>query len=150
MISVIGRRRGFTLIELIIIIVIVGILAGVTLPQMRAGLRAWALESFSRSFQSTLNFLTQQAVAEGKVLCLHIDNEHKTYWAAYVGNETHVRTASIGRDLTINVTTAEEAQGVCFYPDGSVDKADIVIYTSDNQTIALTSQGVFGGFKVKK
>lgn len=92
-----------------------------------------------------MNYLSQHAIVEGKVIYLNIDDEKKEYWARIKDETMRLKTYRIPEELKIE---AEEKQ-IMFYPDGKIDKITIKIISRNNQYINLTTKGVFGGVKLQ-
>ena len=137
-------KKAFTLIELLLVIIIIGILINVALPVLRVNFDKLQLESFSSRLLSLMNYLQQRAVAEGKIIFLDLDPDNKIYWVQRK-DESKLGTYSIPPDLTVTVPENK----VAFYPDGSMDKITITINNRLGQSIGITSKGVFGGVKLQ-
>jgi len=142
-------QNAITLIELLVVIVIIGILSVISLPNFRKTYNSLQLNSFTRDFQNFMQYLTQRAVVERKIIYLNIDNEQKKYWAQIKDTEIKFKIRSIPGEIRIEITSdTEERQGIYFYPDGQIEAVDIKINLAD-QNITLTTKGVFGSVKVK-
>jgi len=143
MTSATGRVKGFTFIELLIIIIIIGILVGISLPQFRNNVNRLQLNSFSRELQSFMNYLHERAVVEGEVIYLAFDMDNNEYWAQVKGKSQRLKTYHFPEGIKIET---EENQ-INFYPDGSIDKTTIMLKDSAEQSVNLTTKGVFGRVK---
>jgi len=137
--------RAITLIELALVILVIGILIGITLPSFRKTFNQLQLNSFSREFQVLMQYLRQRSIVEGKIIYLNIDSENRQYWTKIRDMENRLKTYR----LPEGVTLSSEQKQVAFYPDGNIDKTTIIISGPDNNNITLTTKGVFGGVKLQ-
>ncbi|MBM3253641.1 MAG: hypothetical protein FJZ16_05275 [Candidatus Omnitrophica bacterium] len=140
-----GKIKGLTFIEVLFVVIIIGILTIVSLPNFRKTFNNLQLKSFAQELQASMNYLHQRSVIEGKIIYLNIDDEKKEYFAKIKGNSERLRTYRIPNDIKIET----EQKEILFYPDGSIDKVIIKLINLDNQNITLTTKGVFGGVKIQ-
>ncbi|HEY2775306.1 MAG TPA: GspH/FimT family pseudopilin [Candidatus Binatia bacterium] len=63
-------ERGFTLIELILVMVIIGVIASMSIPMVQAGMRQSAVRSSVRAFISATRQASAQAVSTRKPTAL--------------------------------------------------------------------------------
>lgn len=145
MISAISRAKSFTFIEILFVIIIAGILLGVSLPAFRKTFNNLQLNSFSRELQSFMNYLSERSVVEEKVIYLNIDNGQRECWAQVKNETNRLKTYRIPPDIEIEATQEQ----IAFYPDGSIDKINIKIINRDSQYFNLTTEGVFSGVKLQ-
>lgn len=132
-------ERGFTLVELGVVLLILGLVAGVLIPQFRDRSRA-DLVSHARRMAVTFRFLRQEAILSGRTYRLVYDLGAHRYWAELADAPAEAALAGGGADLPIRPVTLPEPvsfsdvtfplaaaraqQGIVwtfFYPDGNVD-----------------------------
>ncbi len=70
-----SKRGGFTLIELIIVIVLIGILAGLTGLYIGKDTSALDLKKFTREVSAVMRYARNHSVSEKKIYCLVIDRD---------------------------------------------------------------------------
>lgn len=138
------RYKGLTFIEILFVVIIIGILIGISLPNFRKDFNSLRLNSFSRELQSLMNYLHERSVVEGKTIYLNIDNDKKEVWANIQDTQNRLKTLSLPD--TIKLET--EKKQILFYPDGEIEKVTIEVVNLDNQKIILTTKGVFSGVKL--
>lgn len=68
-----GRGRGFTLIELILVMALLVIVIGVALPSLKGFFRGRGLDNEARRFLSLTRYGQSRAVAEGVPMVLWVD-----------------------------------------------------------------------------
>jgi len=138
-------HNAVTFIELLLVIVIIGILIGISVPRFRKTFNHLQLNSSSRELQASMNYLRQRSIVEGKPIYLNIDSDTGEYWAEVKDVKNRLRTYRVPIEIRIE---AEQKQ-IIFYPDGSIDKVTISLIGSDNQNVTLTTKGVFSGIKLQ-
>jgi general secretion pathway protein H len=74
-----GRRGGFTLIELAVVIVVAGLILTLVVPQFRARTHA-DLKRSALKLAATIEHTFQQSAFRQETLRLHFDLEHARYW----------------------------------------------------------------------
>ena len=74
-----GRRRGFTLIELMVVIVLIAILSVMILPEMRGSLEEVQLRSNARKLVTACDIAFSRAVATGQTRRLEFDRSTGRY-----------------------------------------------------------------------
>jgi prepilin-type N-terminal cleavage/methylation domain-containing protein len=121
-----GRRSdgGYTLLELIVVIVIVGVVLTVALPVMRDTLLDDGLDKAVRRLQGAARELRNDAVREQVDELLHLDLDRGSYWVT-------------GSDMTPEKRDAMKDQEVKL-PDGVVF-AGVTHLLSEKQTEGETS-----------
>lgn len=114
------RVEGFTLIELIIVLVIAATLMAVTPPLVRQALPGVELKSATRHVASALRYARSRAATGGEEAVVTFDLEGRT-----IQTEGRPRAYALPESLKLVLLTADsETEGeqlgrVRFYPDGS-------------------------------
>jgi len=139
-----GKRKAFTFIELFLVIAILGILIGVSVPTFRKAFQSQQLKSFTQELQSLINYLHERAVVEEKIIYLNIDDEKKEYWTGIKDNPDRLKTYRIPYDIRVVM----DKQEILFYPDGRIEPVTITLTSPGQESIFLTTKGIFGGAKV--
>lgn len=143
-------RAGFTFIEILFVIIILGILIGVSFPKFRKAFNSLQLSSFSQEFQSFIGYLRQRSIVEEKIIYLNIDNGKKEYWAQVDGADAPFKLSSVPAEISVAVAKPGQSDSgqILFYPDGRIEPVNITFTNNDNQKVWLTTKGAFGGVKV--
>ena len=74
-----GQAEGFTLIEILIVVALIGVLAGITAPTVAAGIDRYNVISAGQQVASTIRAARFQAVARNLRLELRFDTDAGTY-----------------------------------------------------------------------
>lgn len=147
--SVTGRNKlsltGFTLLELLFVVAIIGILVRVTFPVFRENFDNLQLNSFSAKLVSFMNYLQERSVVEGRVISINFDIGQKQYWAQIKDEAANLGVYRVPDEL--NIVTHENK--IYFYPDGSTDQVRIKVSNQSDKGVCIVSKGVFGGVKIQ-
>ena len=114
-----GKQSGFTLLELIIVLVIAAAMMSIVPPMISSALPGTQLKSASRQIAAGLNYARNHALTSGKESTLVLDLEKKTFVVSGRG-----KTYDLPGDLALKLFTAEsemlseEVGGIRFFPDG--------------------------------
>ena len=127
-------RGGFTLLELLVVMLIVMVLAGIAIPQYRRTFRNLQLQVFASDVATLLTYANRRAVARGEVLRVHFDVAGRRYWlvsAQDASPEAKFERVSgkFGRVSSVpgSISVSSGTPDVTFYPDGRADRFEILI-----------------------
>jgi len=138
-------QGGFTLNELVLVLVIAGILAAVALPKLQSALTlrddAWhdSLIGAMRTAQKT-------AVSHRRVVCANVANTSVTLTIATANPAVSCNAALLGPDGSATFASASNAQAttsvspagiIYFQPDGRVT-TDLAGANSSDRTLTLS------------
>src|ERR1700733_6283915 len=71
---------GFTLIELILVLVIIAIIAAIVMPSVSAFSAGRSSQNTASQIVVLANYARAQAAAEGRIYRLNFDTTKQTYW----------------------------------------------------------------------
>ncbi len=75
-----GGRDGFTLLELIAVLAVVGVALSVAMPSISSGLQRWRLREAVREMSTMVKFARNQAVTRRQSLQVVLDRARNMYW----------------------------------------------------------------------
>ncbi len=113
-------QRGFTIMELMIVLVMVIIISALAVPNFSAGIPGARLKAAARDVASALRYVRSEAIARAQPTEFSLDVEGHTYQVS--GRD---RVYAVSDDIRLRLYTAEaELQGgakgaIRFFPDGS-------------------------------
>jgi len=145
--------RGFTLVELVVVIVVVAVLATAIVPRLSAGTGSARLRSAASRLLTAARYARDFAVTRRCVCRLGIDSDEGRYGLAYragpaeefrpmrgVGGQERLseplRFAKVRIARRRDDGTVAEAKGVVFTPTGTADAA-VVQITDGRRTISI-------------
>ena len=147
------RERGFSLLELILVLVVISVVAAVTYPAMSRGRTAFHLRAVSRDVISSLRYAREVAVTQQKVMIALIDGQSQRVTVSdEVGDGS--RSFALPTDVAIQGMTGEGVemlQGplrIRFLPNGSADDAQIALKAENGASVRITMDPITGAARI--
>lgn len=76
-----GNTKGYTFIEITVVIILIGVMASISVPNIRHAVLTDKLKSASRKMIGMIGSLRNDAIREQKTFYLHFDLEANRFWA---------------------------------------------------------------------
>lgn len=125
--------RGFTLIEMTVVIAVIAIAMGVVVPMIDAGITAREVRRAARQIAATMHHLRTEAVSQGAPVAMQIDVDQNSIETVGGG-----RWAVLTERAVIEDVAAEEVERgrfrIRFFPNGSNTGAAVVLASRDDRT----------------
>ncbi len=140
-----GRVRGYTAIELIVIVVLVGALASFVLPKLQGAL-SMRDAGWHDQVLASMRYAQKSAVGHRRLVCATVTTTSVTLTVATVNPASSCSTALQGSDGTGTAasttnssagTTVSPAGVIYFQPDGRIT-SDGAGSTSSTRTISMS------------
>lgn len=165
-----SASNGFTLVELMLVIVILSVLAGAVVTNMRAGYLMVALESDAEALAELIDSGQQYARSRHCVVRLTIDRDLNEYYlraapmvgspyepltgelAPTIGLSDGVSFAMVDRIASADAGSgdSEDEDGIRFHPDGRSDSALIVLEAGRREESTVLIGSLFGRPRIER
>ena len=142
----VNSQRGFTLIELMIVIILIGIFTGLMVGEMRGTFEDALLRSTARKLIATANLASSKAVTSTRAHSMHIDSTAGTIRIQMEGDSATPEDEKLDTRVSIEVrestpvVDADEEEGskdeqqsvvnperIRFFPDGTATGREITL-----------------------
>ena len=123
--SIKEEDSGFTLLELILVLLLMGLIAGFTLPFVASTLDRLKLQSEVRKIASALQFTRSEAISQKTLFTFNIDIDENKYWLAMPKQDVVTQSKPIDETVRIldyqreSKTLTEGSFVILFYPTGN-------------------------------
>ncbi len=144
--------RGFTLIEIILVLVILGVIAGLTVPRIGQNFIELQLKRTANDLSYLMRYAQSRAITKNRMVRLEFDDNFSKVWLTQSTEEASPEednksferiTGRLGRTLTVpdKIYLEAETVPVQFYPDGSMDRVRLyVCHEKDCLTVSTQEQ----------
>jgi type IV fimbrial biogenesis protein FimT len=136
--------RGFTLLELMILLTIVGIVAAVAIPSIASRTRPFDIAESSRRLNAEIGRLRARAVAEGQAYELVVDGGSTISIEHGTGDDRVVeRTETMPEGASASLNDAASGS-ITFYPTGRVSGAGNLVISdgTSRHTVRVLASGM--------
>ncbi len=122
--------RGFTLIELVVVLIIVGIIAGIATPNLISLYRRNQVNAALSELLGAIRETQRQAMRQGRICRLDIDPNSNIMTATPPGCLMTTRTIDTGIDIRTNLPGGNP--NISFSHKGSTTRMGTIVLSSDS------------------
>ncbi len=152
--------KGYTLIELIVVLVLLGLMFGITVPQFRQALLSNSLDSTSLKLIGLVQDLRERAISGQVSYILHLDIAEKRIWAfASNASEEEQETArerAYKLPVDVMIQDVWSWSGGKFFNEGTirfsrkgyVEQSMIHLQSEDGRELSLELTPFLGKIKI--
>ncbi len=142
-------RGGFTFLELMIVIIIIGLTAGLVLPRVGAGWKRMEDREFLQDFTDTLRSARLRAMNSGEVIAFRISGSEHLYDLENPPRRVIPPNVDIFADhLERDPETGDHM--IVYFPDGSMSGNDIEIVFDRQRSFLIVLHPLFGTVNVSR
>ena len=149
-----SRDTGFTLLELIVVMIIIGLVMAAAYPAISRGSIALQLRSTGRDVLNTFRYAREKAVTEQTRMKVLVDRDKQQLTLTdYFGDGA--RTYLLPKDIRIQRIAlagneiAEGSMTVRFLPNGSCDSGEILLQADKGAWIKVSTDPITGGARMQ-
>ena len=119
--------RGFTFVEMMVVLAIIGMAAAVAIPAIDAGMDSREVRRATRQIAATMHYMRGEAVATGKMHRMRISPSRNA-----IETDDHSRWAVLTDRAIIErieggMASGDDSVDILFYPNGATSGADVVV-----------------------
>jgi len=143
--------RGFTLIEMVVVLFIIGLGTALAVPMIEGGIAARETRRAARQIASTMHFCRGEAVALGEPQELVIDAEKNSIHTTKWGRWAVLTDRAVIDHVRGGIPVEENVTQILFFPNGSTSGAEVVVANRKDRTrnrIAVKLDPLIGTVRV--
>ena len=151
---------GFTLLELVLVLLLMGLIAGFTLPFVASTLDRLKLQSEVRKISSALQFARSEAISKKAIFTFNVDMNESKYWLAMPKHNEVTQSKPIDKTVRIldyqgaDETLKEGSFVILFYPSGNSSGGTLRFKSindkDENNIYAVIIDAIIGKPKIKQ
>lgn len=148
-------KSAFTFIELLIVVLIIAVLAGISVPRLSKTVDDSRLDSFVKDTYYLCRYLQLSAVSKKEIYSLNINPSENTITVTRKVTsgafEKVTERAAQPRKLPrgVSVTNPINTTSIYFYPDGSVTETTVTFANRNARNASLITEGITGAIKIE-
>jgi len=113
------EAAGFTLIELIVVVVLIGICVSIATMSISKGMTGAKIQAASRDMVAALRYTRGQAIVKGKETTFDLDLANNRYTAPGRSPVQLPKTMKLNLYTAAQEQTGENSGSIRFFPDGA-------------------------------
>ncbi len=147
-------KRGFTYIELLLVIIILGILTSISAPSFKNSFNDLKLNNSAKRIAILIKQLQAHAFSRTEIFCLEVRSQEgvlqplsKVNFRWQPLKTRDIKTVILPQGINLLLSPKDKMR-IYFYPDGSIDKTDVILESGKNRKIILTLEDITGNVKI--
>ncbi len=155
--SLFFRRRGFSLVEMALLVVLLGVVAGLSVPSFSRSFADLQLRESADQLAYMMRYAQSRSVLAGKTIVMAFDDDGAAYRLKEVplpGSEggAVALPGKLGRRVALSpgIEWDPPQEAVRFYPDGTMDEVRIVLRNQQGRAVTVSTAEQIGYVNVYK
>jgi len=155
-----SRNKGFSLLELVLVLFLMGLIVGLALPFVVETLDRVKLQSEARQIASTIQFARSEAISKKKLFTFNANIDQNKYWLAIPKEKKIIQSKTLDESVRIRKYKHVEdtlTNGnfiINFYPLGNSSAGSIHLQSSIDESeatvYAIIIDPITGKPKIKR
>jgi general secretion pathway protein H len=121
------KAAGFTLLEMLVVLAILGLTAAMAVPLLSRGSEALRLETASGELAAALRVTRSAAIVRNTQTTLVIDVNRRTFGSPVVAQRSFAPNIDAKLTYASGIRSAPSDGGFQFFPDGSSTGGDVTL-----------------------
>lgn len=156
--SVLQIQRGFSLIELLLVITLFSVITGIVYPQLKGVYQSYVYENAINQLAQSIQYAKTQAVAHNSFVYLKIKSDDARYFFERERPDGRGGMERLGLEGRFGSGMAlpggmqfgsRTKREICFNPDGSADMLLIDVVAESGRRTEIKAHGYFAHLDVK-
>jgi general secretion pathway protein H len=145
--------EGFSLLELILVVLVMSVAVGISIPVLSRGSASFHLRATGRDIVNTVRYAREKAITEQRELKVVADRENQKLMLTDAYGDGQ-RTLALPKDMRMErfvLAGQEVAEGpltIRFLPNGSAEKAEILLKSEAGAFLRVLTDPITGGARV--
>jgi len=130
----VGPRHGFTFVEMVVVLIIIGVGTALTVPMIEGGFDSREVRRAARQIAATMHHVRGEAVALGAPQELVIDPDENAIATTESGRWAILTDRAVIEKIEGGSDLGDGRVQILFFPNGSSSGAEIVIASRRDRT----------------
>lgn len=147
------RSRGFSLLEIVVVLVLFGLAAAVILPSFSGGFKSLEMETAARDLVTRMKQSRSEAIAKQEVLRIVLKPGTGDEVSAYVltnAYEEEIKTFELPKDISFELGEELKQATVSFYPNGRSSGGEFALRNKQGKRLTVEVDSVTGYGRVRR
>ncbi len=143
----IANSRGFTLMEIVLVLIILGLTASLVIPRVGGGWKRMEDREFLQEFTQVLRSSRLYAMNSNQVVAFRLNGEERAYGKSRPPSNSIPQNVDIFADGLDRDPESGDFM-ILFYPDGSMTGTDLEIVFDGERIFRIHIHPLFGTVEV--